>query len=103
MLQVAVEGPDREANIAFASELVARLRKLPPELVRMAAYDVREEKAFFEANKWIFGSGLTTQFLHSWDLDRLEQTVVGASVAGTGKRPDALFSHLSCTRGSMAL
>jgi hypothetical protein len=46
---------------------------------------------FFESNQWIFGIGLAPQFLHSWDSDRLEQTVVGASVFGRGKRPDALM------------
>jgi Domain of unknown function (DUF4263) len=46
---------------------------------------------FFESNQWIFGTGLAPQFLHAWDPDRLEQTVVGASVFGRGKRPDALM------------
>ena len=31
------------------------------------------------------------QFLHSWSKERLEQTVVGASIAGPGKRPDAVL------------
>jgi len=46
---------------------------------------------FFESNQWIFGIGLAPQFLHAWDPERLEQTVVGASVFGRGKRPDALM------------
>lgn len=46
---------------------------------------------FFESNEWIFGTGLAPQFLHAWDPNRLEQTVVGASVFGKGKRPDALM------------
>lgn len=46
---------------------------------------------FFESNPWIFGVGLAPQFLHAWDPERLEQTVVGASVFGKGKRPDALM------------
>ena len=51
--------------------------------------DVWQE--FFESNRWIFGSGLATQFLHAWSPDRLEQTTVGASVFGAGKRPDAVM------------
>lgn len=46
---------------------------------------------FFEANEWIFGAGLATQFLHAWDPSRLEQTTVGSSAFAHGKRPDALM------------
>lgn len=46
---------------------------------------------FFEANHWIFGTGLAPQFLHAWDPDRLEQSVVGSSIFGSGKRPDAVM------------
>ena len=48
-------------------------------------------QAFFEENPWIFGTGLAPQFLHAWDPEKLEQTVRGASVAGPGKKPDALM------------
>jgi len=46
---------------------------------------------FFESNKWIFGSGLAAQFLHSWNPVKLEQAVAGHSVFGPGKRPDGLM------------
>lgn len=46
---------------------------------------------FFEQNRWIFGAGLTTQFLHSWSPEALQQTVVGASIKRAGKRPDGLM------------
>lgn len=46
---------------------------------------------FFEANRWIFGSGLAPQFLHAWDERRLEQATVGSSAFAAGKRPDALL------------
>lgn len=46
---------------------------------------------FFEANTWIFGYGLSFQFLSSLDKRKLEQTVRGADVTGTGKRVDALM------------
>jgi hypothetical protein len=48
-------------------------------------------QSFFEDNHWIFGGSLSLQFLHAWAGQRLEQTVVGASVAGAGKRVDALM------------
>ena len=46
---------------------------------------------FFEANHWIFGTGLVPQFLHAFDPERLEQTAVGRSIFGAGKRPDAVM------------
>jgi hypothetical protein len=50
---------------------------------------------FFEANTWIFGYGLSFQFLSSLDMRKLEQAVRGADVTGMGKRADALMK----TRG----
>ncbi|HJV40048.1 Shedu immune nuclease family protein [Caulobacter sp.] len=52
-------------------------------------------QAFFEENTWIFGYGLTYQFLSGLDERRLEQTVRGADLSGPGKRIDALMK----TRG----
>jgi hypothetical protein len=46
---------------------------------------------FFEANHWIFGLGLAPQFLHAWNEEKLEQTVVGNSIFEKGKRPDAVM------------
>lgn len=46
---------------------------------------------FFEKNPWIFGVSLSGQLLTSWSDKRLEQVVVGHSVASVGKRTDALL------------
>jgi antiviral defense system Shedu protein SduA len=46
---------------------------------------------FFEANPWILGISLTGQILTSWSSEKLEQVVAGRSVAGVGKRTDALL------------
>jgi len=51
--------------------------------------DVWQE--FFESNPWIFGVSLTGQLLTGWSNDKLEQIVVGSSIAGPGKRTDALL------------
>jgi hypothetical protein len=56
---------------------------------RSGAEDVWQE--FFEANHWIFGTGLAPQFLHAWNEEKLEQTVVGSSIFEKGKRPDAVM------------
>lgn len=52
------------------------------------------EKAWqklFEENPWILGVGLGGQLLTSWDEDKLEQVVAGYTIAGAGKRVDALL------------
>ncbi|WP_338764882.1 Shedu immune nuclease family protein [Nocardia vulneris] len=46
---------------------------------------------FFEENPWIFGVTLAGQLLTSWSDEKLEQVVAGRSIAGVGKRTDALL------------
>lgn len=47
---------------------------------------------FFEANPWIFvGLNLGSLLLTKWDEGKLEQVVVGSSIAGPGKRADAVM------------
>ncbi len=46
---------------------------------------------YFEKNPWIFGYGLSYIQLSSLDDKKLEQVVHGHSVAGRGKRVDALL------------
>ncbi|MCA6110924.1 DUF4263 domain-containing protein [Bradyrhizobium sp. CNPSo 4026] len=50
---------------------------------------------FFEANTWIFGYGLSYQFLSKLDEGKLERIVRGRDLTGAGKRSDALMK----TRG----
>ncbi|WP_375503653.1 Shedu immune nuclease family protein, partial [uncultured Jatrophihabitans sp.] len=47
---------------------------------------------FFEANPWILGLSLNGQLLTSWDDEKLEKIVAGRTVAGVGKRADALLA-----------
>lgn len=58
---------------------------------RRVGGDERVWQQFLEANPWILGVTLAGQFLTSWDKKRLEQFVAGFSVAGPGKRTDALL------------
>jgi hypothetical protein len=46
---------------------------------------------FFESNTWIFGYGLSYQFLSKLDQRRLEQIVRGRDLVAAGKRSDALM------------
>jgi hypothetical protein len=50
---------------------------------------------FFEENTWIFGYGLSYQFLSGLDGGKLERAVSGFDITGPGKRVDALMK----TRG----
>jgi hypothetical protein len=48
-------------------------------------------QSFFEDNPWIVGGTLAPQFLHSFEPNRLEQTVRGFSIASGGRRADAVL------------
>jgi hypothetical protein len=59
------------------------------ELLRCRPEDVWQK--FFEANTWIFGYGLSYQFLSTLDERKLEQIARGRDLTGAGKRSDALM------------
>lgn len=52
-------------------------------------------QVFFQENTWIFGYGLSFQFVSELSDGKLEQVVRGSDVSGRGKRADALMK----TRG----
>ena len=54
MMVVAIEGPDRAANLRAASAIAGRLDALRPALVDTVIGDLRAERAFFEARKWLY-------------------------------------------------
>jgi predicted RND superfamily exporter protein len=56
LLLIGVRSPDHEANLRYAEELTRRLRAEPPSIVQLATYNVRDLKAFFEKNKWLYVS-----------------------------------------------
>jgi hypothetical protein len=84
--------------IANRREVVERFRSMLYddaffERVRVASNSRPEGvwQKFLEKNPWILGIGLAGQLLTSWSSARLEQVVAGFSVAGEGKRTDALL------------
>jgi hypothetical protein len=97
ILRSAVDAPDIVA-LARRRQVLTKCEKL---LNDDAFFDAERERLgrtkewvwqfFLEENPWLIGSTLAPQFLHSWSKERLEQTVVGASIAGPGKRPDAVL------------
>jgi predicted RND superfamily exporter protein len=54
LLLIGVRSPDHDANLRYADELTRRLRAMPPTVVQLATYNVRDLKAFFEKNKWLY-------------------------------------------------
>jgi hypothetical protein len=74
-----------------------RRKQLDRFRAMMADRSIEEPQwqAFFEENTWIFGYGLSYQFLSSLNGKKLEQTVRGSDIDGPGKRVDALMK----TRG----
>jgi hypothetical protein len=84
--------------LGYRKQQLERFRKLlfEPDFFssEKTRLDTTEEglwQGFFEANKWIFGYGLTYLFLSSLDERKLEQIVVGSDIFGKGKRADAIL------------
>lgn len=84
--------------LAHRKEIVERFRRLLRdanyfEEARADCGGKREQvwQHFLEENPWILGISLAGQLLTSWDSGKLEQVVAGFSIAGAGKRTDALL------------
>lgn len=58
----------------------------------------RAWQRLLEDNPWVLGVGLAGQLLTSWDEEKLEQSVVGRSIKGVGKRVDALLRTAGIVR-----
>jgi predicted RND superfamily exporter protein len=54
LLLIGIRSPDHAANIRYAEELTAKLHALPPNVVQLATYHVRDVRDFFERNKWLY-------------------------------------------------
>jgi Domain of unknown function (DUF4263) len=84
--------------LAHRKEVVERFRRLLADPEAFA--EVQTEcggkpeavwQRFLEENPWILGISLAGQLLQSWDNNKLEQVVAGSSIAGPGKRADAVL------------
>src|ERR1041385_5463076 len=53
LLLIGIRSPDHEANLRYAEALTQKLHKLPPTVVELATYHVRDVRGFFEKNKWM--------------------------------------------------
>jgi hypothetical protein len=104
LIKSDVAAPDVIA-IAHRKEAVKRFRQLLTDADVFAAEQERcggkpeaVWQGFLELNPWILGVSLAGQLLTSWDEGRLEQVVAGFSVAGPGKRADALLRTAGLVR-----
>ena len=102
--QLITKRPDLARKIAESEDLSEDLIAVGYRRTQMKAFERMIEEgrateaqwqAFFERNRWIFGYGLSYQFLSGLDGRALETIVRGADVTGAGKRADGLMK----TRG----
>ena len=89
--------------IAARKEAVKRFETLmddPEEFERAREGGGKEAvwQRFFEENPWLLGVGLSGHLFTSWDENKLERVVGGATVADVGKRVDALLTTSGAVR-----
>jgi predicted RND superfamily exporter protein len=56
LLLIGIRSPDPQANLRYAEALTQKLRALPPTVVNLATYNIRDLRSFYEQNKWLFVS-----------------------------------------------
>lgn len=117
LAQVLVNGARAQKLLAEHPDILAQIAQSPTlktdliavgfrraqlerfeDMLRDEGLSERQWQAFFEENTWIFGYGLSYQFLASLDHAKLEQVVAGSNVGVPGKRVDALMK----TRGRIS-
>ncbi len=56
LLLIGIRSPDRAANERYAELLTQKLRALPPSVINLATYHVRDVRDFLLRNKWLYAS-----------------------------------------------
>jgi uncharacterized protein len=56
LLLIGIRSPDKAANERYAEVLTDKLRAMPGHVVSLATYHVRDLRAFFDRNKWLYVS-----------------------------------------------
>ncbi len=79
-LIVTIESKDPALSIRFANDLIAELKKYPPEYIYQIDYNVSDAKKFFEENKYLYMSLEDLQQIH----DRLERRIQREKIKKTG-------------------
>ena len=81
----------RRRQLAHFERLLTDEEFFQEEVLKQGATPEGAWQAFFEANKWIFGYGLSYIFLSGLDGKKLEQVTRGYDLTGSGKRTDGLM------------
>lgn len=81
----------RRKQLAYFDRLLTDPGFVTTELTRLKVTPEALWQEFFERNTWIFGYGLSYQFITALDGKKLEQVVFGADITGRGKRGDAVM------------
>lgn len=69
MMVLAIESPDRAANISAARRIAERVAQLGPRLVDKVMWNVHAERAFFEQRRWLYADLATLEAVR----DRLQR------------------------------
>ena len=56
LLLIGIRSPDPAANLRYAEALTNELHALPPSVLALATYNVRDVRDFFQRNKWLYVS-----------------------------------------------
>jgi uncharacterized protein len=56
LLLIGIRSPDRAANERYAEVLTQKLHALPPSVINLATYHVRDVRDFLLRNKWLYAS-----------------------------------------------
>jgi predicted RND superfamily exporter protein len=54
LLLIGIRSPDKAANERYAAALTKKLHALPPSVVALATYHLRDVRDFFQRNKWLY-------------------------------------------------
>lgn len=71
LLLIGIRSPDPAANVRYAEVLTQKLRALPPNVISLATYHVRDVREFFQDNKWLYVSEADLEAIH----DRLRSEI----------------------------
>src|SRR4051812_44229894 len=71
LLLIGIRSPDRDANLRYAESLTQKLRALPPAVLDLATYHVRDVREFFQKNRWLYASEEDLESI----LDRLRTEI----------------------------
>ena len=94
LIRQIAQSPDLQRDVMAVGYRRAQIEQFKGLMQEPQATELTWQK-YFEQNTWIFGYGLSYQFVSALEGRKLEQIVRGADITGHGKRVDALMK----TRG----